>query len=141
MIKICFVCAGNTCRSIMAERLMKRNLKKLKVKDISVTSKGLNAKGDNIAENAKQALKIKGALASNRKSVKLGKIDVKTIYVVMTEQQKALIKSTQVLSFKDLIGQEIVDPYGQDLQTYLTTCEQLEKGVEILIEKIIKWRG
>lgn len=141
MIKICFVCTGNTCRSIMAERLMKRDLKRLKIKDISVSSKGLNAKGDNIAENAKLALKSKGALASNRKSVKLGKIDPKTIYVVMTERQKPLIKSNQVLSFKDLIGQEVVDPYGQDLSTYLATCEQLEKGVKILTEKIIKWRG
>jgi len=141
MIKICFVCTGNTCRSIMAERLMKRDLKRLKIKDISVSSKGLKADGENIAENAKQALKHKGALSSNRKSVKLGKIDPKTIYVAMTEQHKVLINSKQVISFKDLLGHEILDPYGQDLQVYLSTCDQLEEGIKILIEKIFKWRG
>ena len=140
MLNICFVCTGNTCRSVMAERLMKRDLKKLKIKDIKVVSKGLNAKGENIAENAKFVLKKKGALASNRKSVKLGKIDDKTIYVTMTESQKHQISSKQVMSFKDLIGYEISDPYGGDKDIYQDCCDQIEEGIKILINKILKWR-
>ena len=56
-MKVCFICTGNTCRSVMAERLMKKELKTLGINDIKVTSKGLNATGENIAGNAKIALK------------------------------------------------------------------------------------
>ena len=141
MIKICFVCTGNTCRSVMAERIMKKRLKDLKVSDIKVSSRGLKANGENIAENAKKALKEFGASASNRKSVKLGKIDEHTIYVTMTDVQKAAIKSGQVISFSQLIGHEVADPYGGDLEKYVLCSMQLNEGVSELINKILKWRG
>ncbi len=140
MIKICFVCTGNTCRSIMAERLMKKQLKGLGIKDINVCSKGVKATGENIAENAKLTLKKMGALASNRKSVKLGKIDPKTIYVVMTENHRSYVKSDKVISFKELIGYDVLDPYGQSEEVYLSCAKQLDEGVKILLNKIIGWR-
>lgn len=140
MIKVCFVCTGNTCRSIMAERLMKKNLKDRKIKDISVSSKGLNANGENITENAKKALKFFKANAKDRKSIKLKKIDNNILYVTMTEGQKNQIKSNKVISFKALIGKEILDPYGQGEEVYLQTCNDLIDGINILIDKLIKWR-
>lgn len=141
MISICFVCTGNTCRSVMAERLMKKHLKEMKVKDVKVCSKGLRALGDNIAENAKLALKDKGAQCTNRKSKKLGKIEPKTIYVTMTDAQKSQIASKNVISYSDLIGRQVCDPYGQDLQAYKACCDQLDEGTKVLINKILKWRG
>lgn len=140
-MKICFICTGNTCRSVMAERLMKKMLKKTKLQDIKVSSRGLNATGENIAENAKFALKKFGASASNRKSVKLGKRDVKTLYVTMTESQAEALKDMKVLTFKQLIGKDVLDPYGQDEEVYLNCCAELEKGVKVLIEKLENWRG
>ena len=140
MIKICFVCTGNTCRSIMAERLLKKLIKDLKLKDIKVFSKGLNAKKENISENAKLALKHFQALTTDRKSIKLGKIDSAMVYVAMTEKHKEMIKSSKVISFKELIGFDIIDPYGQDVDTYLDCCAQINEGVKALLEKIIKWR-
>ena len=67
MIKICYICMGNTCRSIMAERLIKKSLKDKKIQDVKVSSKGIRAKGDNIAENAKLTLQTLHASAGNRK--------------------------------------------------------------------------
>ena len=140
MLKICFICTGNTCRSIMAERLMKKAVKDGGISDIKVSSRGLNAKGDNIAENAKIVLKKLKASSANRKSVKLGKTDDKTLYIVMTEKMKVMVKSGRVMSIKDLTGQDILDPYGGDVSLYQTTAEQIMGAIDKLLEKILKWR-
>ena len=142
MVKICFICSGNTCRSVMAERLMKRKLKEQKITDnIKITSKGINAKGDNINDKAKDVLKKFKALASNRKSVKLGKIDKETLYIVMTENMKPYVKAPLLLSARDLIGTDILDPFGQSEEVYLQTAKQIIQALDCLIEKIKIRRG
>ncbi len=141
MIKICFVCTGNTCRSIMAERLMKKIVKEYKLSDLKIISRGLNANGEMITENAKQVLKKYHALASNRKSIKLGKIDKETLYVTMTEnQKKQILSSNKVISYKSLIGKDVMDPFGQSIEVYLKTADELIDGIEKLINIIVNWR-
>ena len=140
MLKICFVCTGNICRSIMAERIMKKLLKEQVIKDIKVSSRGIFANGDNISQNAKVTLKKMGFSSSNRKSVKLGKINKNTLYVTMTENQKQMIRSDNVISFKSLLGFEIEDPYGYGEDVYEDVAKKLIEGIEILIKKIKTWR-
>ena len=141
MIKICFVCTGNTCRSIMAERLMKKCLKDKNIKDIKVSSRGLKANGENISENAKKVLKKLKASSANRKSVKLGKIDKDTLYVVMNENMKNYIASKKIITMKDLIGEDILDPYGQNEDIYFSVAKKILQADEKLIEKIYMWRS
>lgn len=140
MIKICFVCTGNTCRSVMAERLMKKYLKDNGINDVKVSSKGLYATGENINENAKIVLKKFKALSSNRKSVKLNKIDKETLYIVMEEQMIDKIGSKNVLSMRQIMGNDVIDPYGQSEEVYYKTAEQLIKANEKIIHQICKWR-
>lgn len=140
MIKICFVCTGNTCRSIMAERLLKKAIKDEKIDNIKVSSRGLFATGEQITECARNALKKMKASSASRKSVKLGKIDKDTLYITMTEAQRKEIKSKNVISFASLTGEEVLDPYGQNDEIYFQTAKQIDNGIKILLEKLKKWR-
>ncbi len=137
MITICFVCTGNTCRSIMAERLFKQMLKERKISFIKVISRGLNSNKENISDYAKVVLKEYHANDRDRKAIKLGKVDNNTLYVTMTEYQKTKIKADRVISFKDIIGEDIADPYGMGIDQYRSCARQITKGLVQLLNKIL----
>ncbi len=140
MIEICFVCTGNTCRSIMAERIAKKLAKNKGIKDLKFSSVGIYASGENITDNAQIALKRLGYDGRNRKSVKLSKTKPNVLYVTVTNDHKKFVNSKKVLSFEDFAG-KVPDPYGQSIDVYLQTAKQLEKNVQILLEKIENLRG
>ncbi len=140
MIEICFVCTGNTCRSVMAERIARKKAKTRKMKDIKFSSAGLFANGENISSNAKIVLKKLGYDSRNRASVKLKKTKPKTIYVAVTKQHKNFISSPKVICFDELAG-EVSDPAGFDEQVYLKTAKEIEQNIDILLKKIEKLRG
>lgn len=140
MIEICFVCTGNTCRSVMAERIAKKICKERKIKDIKFSSAGIYAKGENLSDGAVFALKKLGYDGRKRKSVKLTKIKPNTIYVAVTNAHKDFIKSKKCISFEDLAG-TVNDPYGQSEQVYLQTAKQIENNIKVLLDKIENLRG
>lgn len=140
MIEICFVCTGNTCRSVMAERIAKKMAKENKLKDVKFSSAGIFANGENISRNASIALKEMGYDGRNRKSVKLKKIKDNVIYVAVTPDHKKKINAPKCLSFDELSG-AVTDPYGQDLKAYENTAKQIEDNVRVLLKKIENHRG
>lgn len=140
MIEICFVCTGNTCRSIMAERIAKKIAKDNGIKDVKFSSAGIYATGENITENSKLALKKLGYDGRNRKSVKLLKIKPNLIYVTVTNDHKKFVNSKKVISFEE-VGAKVNDPYGQTLEVYVETARQIENNVKLLLEKIKNLRG
>ena len=140
MIEMCFVCTGNTCRSIMAERIARKMAKKRKIKDVKFSSAGLRADGSQITENARAVLKKLGYDGRKRKSVRLTETKPNIIYVTVTDDHKRFVNSKRVISFNDLAG-EVLDPYHQDLEVYEKTARQIEKNVEILLTKIEGFRG
>ncbi|MBE5756703.1 MAG: low molecular weight protein arginine phosphatase [Clostridiales bacterium] len=141
MIKILFVCTGNTCRSPMAEIILKQKLKWAGIKNVRVSSAGTNTvDGLPMNENSKKALKLLGIPYRTFKSKRINEtlIEKSTYVICMTDAQKEYLKEFEnVFTFNDLTGVgEILDPYGQGLDVYVRTSHQLEDGCNTLMKNI-----
>lgn len=145
MKRICFVCTGNTCRSVMAERLLKKKLKDRNINDYTVESAGLCALSEPISPEAKQSLKKNGYNSRNRISKKLtpqmlnGK---NTLFITMTKDQKNHVPAQKVICISEFgCGQDVADPFGSTQDYYDECFRQLDEYTSLILEKIIKITG
>lgn len=152
--KIIFVCTGNTCRSPMAEILLKYELKARDWKGVDVVSAGISARvGDTINSKSAQVLQEKGLIVGEFKSRKLTERMLRDSYAVvcMTEAQReylldarwhALRKTGEVniennvYSFSEIAGYEVIDPFGKDIDCYRYVFGLLSGGMSALLEKL-----
>lgn len=139
--KVLFVCTGNTCRSPMAEFLLKSKLKKRKIKWWDVASCGIQAEvGGSISPNSKTALEEVGIKADKFAPRQLTQkiISASTIVICMTQSQKQMLEECgNVFCVRDVCGYDIPDPYGKNLDAYRLTCEALSRACDALIEDYI----
>ena len=145
MKKILFVCTGNTCRSPMAEAIL-RNFNQ---PDIEVKSAGVYAYGGQAAsENAVKVLD-KNNIAHDHASTPLRGEDIEwaTYILTMTESHKQLIASSypqaieKTFTLKEFIeddraDRDISDPFGGNVQIYEQTFKELSQWIEKLVEKL-----
>lgn len=139
--KILFVCTGNTCRSPMAELILRSMIKKRKIKWWDVSSCGIHAEvGGAISENSRLALGEAGITVDNftPKQLKQKYIESSVLVVTMTQSQKQLLEGCgNVVCVKDICGFDVPDPYGCGPDVYKKTCAAITAACETIINDYI----
>lgn len=139
--KITFVCTGNTCRSPMAEAILRAEIKRRKIKWWDVASCGIQADvGGTLSPNSKAALdEIKVPLKNfEPHQLTQKQIESSTLVVTMTESQRLLLEECgNIRSVKEMCGFDVPDPYGYGIDVYRATRDALISACKTIVEDYI----
>ena len=140
---VIFVCTGNTCRSPMAENILKDVLKKRgKLGLYNVKSAGLAAEvGSDMSPNAKAALVQMGIKPKKHTAKQLTERAVKSAFLIvcMTERHKQAINSPACKTVAEICGGvDVPDPYGGSVELYIRTAEYLRYAADDIADLLEK---
>ena len=153
---VLFVCSGNTCRSPLAEALMKSRLAERGIDGISVSSAGVSAAGGlRAADNSRAvALELGASLAGFKSSPvtdrKVALADIiltmerKHMYSILDRWPEADEKVHVLTQFSGSGRNGISDPVGRPLDAYRECGEVLRDEIKRItprIKKLAKTRG
>lgn len=144
-MQIYFICTGNTCRSPMAEAVLKHK----QLSDVEVRSAGVYAQnGSAMSINAKKVLLENGILENHRSAeIDPGYIDQADVILTMTRSHlHALIQyfpqaANKIYTLSEYVNgkaTDITDPYGGNIDVYRQTFEELQQLLDALQSKILE---
>lgn len=144
-MNIYLICTGNTCRSPMAEAILRaRNIDK-----VTVRSAGIHASnGAPIAPNARVLIEKEGMpYTPISREVTTEDVEWADVILTMTETHKyALLHSfpdvsDKTFTLKEYVNPEAVgdvhDPFGGNLATYKRTFDELSAIMDVFEQKLI----
>ena len=155
-INIIFVCTGNTCRSCMAEGLLKEALKDLKdLPNIITASRGISAfDGEPASGHSIKALKNLWDIdISSHQAKMLSHTDAEQadLILTMTRQHRDIIKrlcpqkKTRIFTLKEYVYPDlnpdssmadISDPYGMPYDVYEACAKELQECIKLFLNKL-----
>lgn len=145
MANVLFVCTGNTCRSPMAEALLKHKGNS----DIQVKSAGVYADIGSKASNNTQLVLEENGIECNHTSSPLTEelVEWATLILTMTTSHKFSVidrfphSAQKVYTLKEFVSEQAImpdisDPFGGPIDFYRETYKELEPLIEALEKKI-----
>lgn len=140
MIKILFVCTGNTCRSPMAEALFRQMLRDAGLgEEVLCQSAGLSAvEGAPASPNAVLALRECGLDISAHRARRLTgeEMPVWDLFFTMSQTHGYILEQAGARPEQIYVPGQIADPYGQDLSAYRACRDRLRKELEEFLGKL-----
>jgi protein-tyrosine-phosphatase len=144
-MRVLIICAGNTCRSPMAEALLKRALKARGREDILVESAGLAAtKGEPASWNACLAMKELGIQLNLHRARPLFDVELSgALILTMTKAQADYVKKVSPDSRVDTLrvyaglSGDIEDPFGGPPEIYIQTALTIAEAAEAAATRLV----
>lgn len=145
MQRVLFVCYGNTCRSPMAEGLLRRMINERCPEftgSIIVESAGMGAwEGDRASEKAVQVMQEIGVDLSGHRARRVNKDMISQADLIITVERhhcQELVEKynehrARITTLAELAGLEyrdISDPFGKDVEAYRKCRDELQEMLE-----------
>lgn len=151
-MQILFMCTGNTCRSPMAEYLLKKLLAEdgEDMRHYNIRSAGVYAvDGSGASKKTRLVLEhITPEIGNHRsRNVLLEELERSDLILTMTELQKVGLHfqdpNLQVFTLKEFASYpknewDIADPYGLDREAYERTCMEILQALRRILPELKK---
>lgn len=146
-MNILFVCTGNTCRSPMAQALLEEKAKEIGI-SLNIKSAGIFAlDGQRASKEAIEVLKADGIDISSHRANMIYRdlLEEADLILTMAVSHKGVLLSQykfikgKVYTLKEYaygIEEDVVDPFGRDINVYKDTKEEIEKALEKIVGQL-----